>query len=142
MACEIGSEVVGMKCAPTLLLVFWLALLPALAASGQKDFERGTRAFGAQKYQEAAHYFQKAIKAEPQNALFYLWLGITQYRLGDYSASQAALQKAVELEPYGQAGMAARRNLEQLKAVVQQRGERGPQPGASGGQGSAGGRPG
>lgn len=60
----------------------FLAAVPGLAASsaagntpGDPDWQEGIRLYAAEDYLEAQHSFERAIRQDPRNATYRMWLG-------------------------------------------------------------------
>src|SRR5262245_4369701 len=90
------------------VLVIALSMLagPALDASPQLP---GTRVYEASRkgwaairdgrHQDAAAAFAAALDAEPRDPTLHLGAGLAAYLLGQPTAAQHALERALELEP-------------------------------------------
>lgn len=71
------------------------------------DFVAGSRihvlnarmAFGAERYEDAAELFQKAVDAQPEDASCRVNLGVTLSKLGKHDEAIKQLEKALELQP-------------------------------------------
>lgn len=70
-----------------------------LLTGADKSFLDGNKLYGEEKYEEATHAYQEAIKLNPNQWAYYLNLGLTCKKLGKKEEALAAFQKAVELNP-------------------------------------------
>lgn len=96
-----------------LLLSFLLALTPAVGAgSAASAHEDGIRHFVAENYLKAQKSFEQAVRAEPENADYHVWLGRTYGRRAERNSglkifssyglarkTRSSFQQAVELDP-------------------------------------------
>ncbi|MGH9555570.1 MAG: tetratricopeptide repeat protein [Terriglobales bacterium] len=64
--------------------------------AARKEFQRGTRAAGEGKWQEARQYFQKAIELYPKYAQAYSNLGYVMLLTDQVAEARQACQKAIE----------------------------------------------
>jgi tetratricopeptide (TPR) repeat protein len=101
----------GEKCG--LVLWFLLALTPAFGAdSAASAYENGIRHFVAENYSKAQQSFEQAVRAEPENADYHVWLGRTYGRRAERNSglkifssyglarkTRGSFEQAVELEP-------------------------------------------
>jgi tetratricopeptide (TPR) repeat protein len=113
-----------------------LCLSGALATVGcasqssraQRDFDSGKRYFDQQKYAEASIKFQKSLKLNSGGRDAQYYLGISQFRLGDYVGAYHELQGVVDVSPaflparldladVFLAGNSPEKNREQVEAV-------------------------
>lgn len=85
-------------------LDFDLAEIPKMAAApaetaGSKDYKQARELFDAGKYEEAVAALDKAIAAEPTNAIYLVKLGLVYEKLDKTGDSEAAFAKAVAADP-------------------------------------------
>jgi tetratricopeptide (TPR) repeat protein len=78
--------------------------------NARKDYEKGEREFGEQKYKAARTSFEKALAEHPCYARAHTRLGMTLEMDGDFPGAERALRKAMEcdagfLEAYAQLGI-------------------------------------
>ncbi len=72
---------------------------PPQQGQGKQAYAEGKRLFEAKDYQRALQAFQQAVKAEPNNASAYNYLGLTYKKLGRYDEAAEAYVKAIQLQP-------------------------------------------
>jgi tetratricopeptide (TPR) repeat protein len=94
------------KFAPMLLVMFALA---GQGAESLNEVLAGRSSYNAGDYKKAAAHFNKAVKADPNDAAAYYWLGRSYALTGDLSApifgnrtlskARTSFAKAVELAP-------------------------------------------
>jgi curved DNA-binding protein CbpA len=66
-----------------------------------EHYEYGREAFKAKKFHSAGRAFQTALNLNPDNALYYSWLGLTlSYMHGKLHDAKKWCEKAIELSPY------------------------------------------
>ena len=86
-----------------LILVFGLIALPRIAWGQSMDdpMQAGILAFREARYEEAERGFQRAIRAEPDNAEAHFLLArlYTETSLEDFKKAENALDRAIELDP-------------------------------------------
>jgi tetratricopeptide (TPR) repeat protein len=71
-------------------------------------------------YQAAMKYLNRALVLNPGDAKGWCMLGQTQYYMWDYDQARASLQKAIDLDQYGEGGRMARESLEILENSLKQ----------------------
>jgi tetratricopeptide (TPR) repeat protein len=93
------------------LILFISMLLTSMAgqaASLQSEFATGRAYYSAGEFKKAAAHFQLALNADPRNAEFHYWTGMSYQMLADISApfdrkynskARAYLTQAMELAP-------------------------------------------
>lgn len=93
------------------LILFISTLLTGMAgqaASLQSEFATGRAYYSSGEFKKAASQFQLALNADPSNAEFYYWTGMSYQMLADISApfnrkynskARAYLTQAMELAP-------------------------------------------
>ena len=88
------------------LLVLLPLVLPALAASpsAETEFEAGTRAFKAEKYQQALDHFERAERAGMSDARLFYNLGAVHYRLAEYERSRRYFERLLDHPQLGALG--------------------------------------
>ncbi|MBC7217580.1 MAG: tetratricopeptide repeat protein [Candidatus Caldatribacterium sp.] len=64
-----------------------------------ENYERGIVALEKKEEYDAIEYFKKAIEANPKFDRAYYWLGIANFRTGDYHNAVWALEKYLALRP-------------------------------------------
>lgn len=67
------------------------------------------------QFAEAVETYKNAIRRGANGATLYFNLGVAEYRSGDSAGAKAAFEKAVALDPGGQAGSQARQWLGQIQ---------------------------
>ena len=88
------------------LIVLLPLVLPALAASpaAETEFEAGTRAFKAEKYQQALDHFERAEQAGMSEARLFYNLGAVHYRLDNYDRSRRYFERLLDHPQLGALG--------------------------------------
>ena len=79
-------------------------------ANAQADFAAGQQAYTAGHYAQARDLFAQAAATDTKNAEVFLWLGKSQYQLGEVDKAMEAWRQTVALapnEPYATAMLAA-----------------------------------
>ncbi len=62
-------------------------------------FERGKSYYEKGKFDEAKKEFSEAIRLMPQNAMFFLWLGLALDSQENYGEAIKAVTQAINLNP-------------------------------------------
>ncbi len=66
-----------------------------------EHYEKGRKLYKAKKFPSAGRAFQTAMNLDPDNALYYSWLGITlSHSPGKLHEAREACEKAVKLAPH------------------------------------------
>ncbi len=68
-------------------------------ANWETEFRQGMELLRNKKYAEARQHFQTATRLNPRYSEAYFYLGMTALHTGDRAAAEAALRRAVSLEP-------------------------------------------
>ena len=87
----------------------------ALHRPGYTEYAEGMLAFTKKDYQTAEAHLLKAVDALPQFVPALLGLGLTYEKMGDYTAAQDILQKAVSTDPHD---LASRQALGRVQASL------------------------
>lgn len=69
-----------------------------MGPAGERYLTLGDRAFRDGRYGDAAHYYGKAVEAEPTSGVLHLVLADALFATGDYTFAAAAIRKAFELD--------------------------------------------
>jgi RNA polymerase subunit RPABC4/transcription elongation factor Spt4 len=77
----------------------WLSDPPAAAQDAESLNQAGTRAYEAERYQEAIRLFKEATVAEPGNSGYWTNLGVASSASGDDLGAFSAYKKATEVNP-------------------------------------------
>ncbi|MEL7060590.1 MAG: tetratricopeptide repeat protein [Acidobacteriota bacterium] len=77
----------------------WMAEVQARAEGASTAVDRGARAFGQGRFNEAAGWFRRAVEQAPDDATARLNLASALARLGEREAARAELLLAAELDP-------------------------------------------
>lgn len=90
--------------------------------SSESTNQAGVKAAQAGKMEEAAHLFEKAIRADPRSAKAYNNLGLAKRKLGHIPEAIKAYRQAVEVDPsfalaYKNLGIALEQNGDKQGAV-------------------------
>lgn len=75
------------------------ALSLAAPKQARKLFDDGIKLLHSGKFPEAETSFQKAVIVYPRYADAWLYLGRTQFKMGDNDSATSSLQRSVELDP-------------------------------------------
>jgi tetratricopeptide (TPR) repeat protein len=67
--------------------------------TGPTSFADGQAAYQAKQYSEAAAIFAAYTERRPGNAWGYYMLGLSAWKSGDFSTSEAAFEKALSIDP-------------------------------------------
>ena len=98
---------------PALVLSFLLGLTPAFGADPAANaYENGIRHFVAENYAKAQQSFEQAVRGEPENANYHVWLGRACGRRAERNSglkifpsyglarkTRSSFEQAVELDP-------------------------------------------
>ena len=63
----------------------------------QKVIEKAQRSFKGKKFEEALHYYEELVNAEPKLPISYIGIGDASAKLGDYPRAITAFQHALKL---------------------------------------------
>lgn len=98
--------------APRVFIIILLFAGTIFPAESRGDFEAGRSNYEAAEFKKAAAHFERALKAEPNDAAASFWLGKSYQMLSDidgplfgaraFSKARRYLAKAVELQPGNQ----------------------------------------
>lgn len=75
------------------------SLLPVQKSEGTVQLEFGVKVALKGAWNEAAFRFEKATRAEPDNARAFNNLGVARENIGDFEGARKAYERALELEP-------------------------------------------
>lgn len=76
---------------------------------------RGDLKFALEKWDEAIGFYKQALQHTPENPAYYYDVGATYTNKHDPAAAIEAFEKVIELDPTGDYGIEATKNLEKLK---------------------------
>jgi cell division protein FtsN len=85
-----------------ILSFIWIAVFlisPQIWAKEEDAFEKGLKALGQQRYDEAIQAFSTAIEIIPQDYQAYNYRGVARALKGNYSKALADYDKAIEIRP-------------------------------------------
>ena len=71
---------------------------PAKSAS-EKQYDRAVKFIEQDKFKRAVPLLKKVVKAEPQNANAWNWLGFASRNMQDLETSEMAYARALEIDP-------------------------------------------
>ncbi len=70
-----------------------------LSKKAKKIFEKGKRALGSGKLEEARRFFEQTIRTAPKLAEAHDLMGITECLLGEYKKAEGFFRRAIDLDP-------------------------------------------
>ncbi|MGD2038695.1 MAG: tetratricopeptide repeat protein, partial [Desulfobacterales bacterium] len=91
-----------MRSRKKILSFIWIAVFlisPQIWAKEEDAFEKGLKALGQQRYDEAIQAFSTAIEIIPQDYQAYNYRGVARALKGNYSKALADYDKAIEIRP-------------------------------------------
>jgi hypothetical protein len=69
-----------------------------MGPAGERYLTLGDRAFRDGRYGDAAHYYGKAVEAQPESGVLHLVLADALFATGDYATAAAAIRRGLELD--------------------------------------------
>lgn len=69
-----------------------------MGPAGERYLTLGDRAFRDGRYGDAAHYYGKAVAAQPESGVLHLVLADALFATGDYATAAAAIRRGLELD--------------------------------------------
>lgn len=79
-------------------LLLCLAMLATIAGCGSNPKLAGNFSMTLKDYQQAAQYYEAALKDDPDSVTLLTGLGRAYYNLGEYDKAEAAFKGAVEVQ--------------------------------------------
>jgi serine protease Do len=92
-----GHRILALQASPGRPLAEFYS--PPQRAKAKQTYAEGKRLFEAKDYRRALEAFREVVKAEPNNASAYNYLGLTCKKLGLYEEAAQAYIKAIQLQP-------------------------------------------
>lgn len=97
-----------------------LAILCGTKACAATLMEEGLDHFQAKRYYAAEDCFNRALAAEPNNQMYYYYLGQTLERLCDAKAAKAAYENCFRINPFSVQGLYAKHSITELSARMEE----------------------
>lgn len=97
-----------------------LAVLLSTKVCAATLLEEGLDHFNAKRYYAAEDCFNRALAAEPNNQMFYYYLGQTLERLCDPKAAKTAYENCFRINPFSVQGLYAKHTITELAARMEE----------------------
>ncbi|MEM1447576.1 MAG: tetratricopeptide repeat protein [Planctomycetota bacterium] len=93
-----------------------LTLLLLAQRGAASDLDRAERLFASERWDAAAHAYERVTASDPSQARAWFKLGYAYLRLGAYGSARTAYERAAEFEDVRDAAL---HNLDRLDALLE-----------------------